>query len=64
MRRYAVQIQGPTQKHEMTVFAGDWNSAAEAGVDKIQDKILRHNFKGWGPVSGPWTVLSVTFECE
>ena len=62
MRRFQVTVQGPRQQHVMVVFAGGWDGAAAAAVDKIQDKILRHDFTGWGPVSGPWTVLAIT-EC-
>ena len=62
LRRFAVQVQGPYEEHSMTVFATGWDDAAEAAVEKIKDKIIRHEFDGWGPVEGPWTVLSIA-EC-
>lgn len=62
MARYGVIIEGPTQQHEMTVFACGWDHAAEAAIEKIKDKIQERRFKGWGPVEGPWTVLSITLE--
>lgn len=62
LRRYEVRIQGPRVLHEMTVFATGFDDAAAAAVEKIQDKIRRHNYRGWGPIRGPWTVVSILAE--
>jgi hypothetical protein len=65
MKRYAVVVEGPRGEIPVSVFAGDsWDGVAEAAVAKIQDKILRHNFKGWGPISGPWKVIQITLDGE
>lgn len=63
LRRYGVRILGPRNKqHEVSVFATSWDGAAAAGVEKIQDKIERHNYRGWGPIEGPWNVIGIAVE--
>jgi hypothetical protein len=64
LHRYEVRVAGPKNiEHNVTVFATTWNQAAFAAVEKLQDKIIRHEYKDWGPVEGPWTVLAITVEC-
>jgi hypothetical protein len=62
--RYSVKVQGPLRKVEMTVFAMDWNGAADNALKKIAEKIVARNFKGWGPLAGPWTVLSISRDAD
>lgn len=62
MNRYEVLVRGPRQDHIMAVFAGSWDDAAQAAINKIQDKIERHGNSDWGPIAGPWRVIRITWE--